>query len=268
MKNITNLAKRIIASTLMFGAFSTPATFAQTILVSDTFALNGTTRVAGGDLFGLPPEYELGNETWNTEYARFGSNGGITVPNAGNFSASTRIGFSTPLDNILTVSISMTVATTDWVGSGFYQSSNPSTSLISGGLLWALIRPSGEWTIFANGTSVELASGTIASLDASEPFTFSLSYDTTNQTARAFTIIGSTETNLITSNDGWFATGLIDGTSTTAAGFRINANGSTVADTALVGNFVVTAVPEPAAVTLILGSLAFAGFEALRRKRR
>lgn len=259
----SKFTKNIVASTLLLGTLLVHSASA-TVLVSDSFALNGTTRTAGAGLDNLPPEYETGSAVWQSVFGRFGTSGGITTPD-GFFGAGARIGITPPADNILSVSAQFSVATLDWGAIGFFQSSSSSDRLNSDGLVWALVRPSGDWTIFLNGTSTEVASGTIASF--SEPFTLGLSYDTSNQTARFYTIIGSTETSLISTNDGWFSTGFASGTTSTAAGFTLNGGGSTIENSPLVSNFSVTAIPEPSSAVLLLGAFGIAILVTRRRKR-
>lgn len=261
-------------------AVSVQALAAQTvILIQDTFTLTGSTRVEGGRLAGTAPEQQTGSGVWKTGAGtseRFSANGTIINYQSGStlLPVEMRIAIARPTA-VTTVSASIVNSTSDWLAVGFLSSDTSSAQAWFGSgdsVLWVMLRPSGSWQVFKNGTSTSLASGTFSGFSSTASYTLGLSYDPVTQMARAFLSDGSTETSLYSSNGGWFATGLDAGTSITATGFRIHPrnDGTSVAGASSVDNFLVTttAIPEPKSAALTLGGLVLFGLAACRWMRR
>ncbi len=60
---------------------------------------------------------------------------------------------------LLTLEADVAPAGSEWAGIGF--ANQPTTAYWSAGQLWVLLRPAGTYTVFANGTAIQLATGTI-----------------------------------------------------------------------------------------------------------
>lgn len=229
-----------ITSIISF-AGSVSAAGKSTILVEDSFALNGTSRLPGTDLNGQDPEQQNGASSWQADYARFSKDGSITgaVNNDGVFPASARIGIAPLPSEIITITVETVVKTSDWVAVGF-SGNKGSSSLIESGLLWVLLRPSGEWTIFADKTSTEIASGKLTDFMPDEKCTLGLSWDPDAKLLRAF-VITHGETHLLGATEkDWISTDAVDAGTAKSAGFHINSNASTISGEARVDRFAVT----------------------------
>lgn len=219
------------------------ATDHPNILVEDSFALDANHRIPGADLFGQ--KAERGEAAWVTEYTRFSEGGAIVgAGDATVFSASARISVSPPAGEVLTVTAETVVDTSDWVGVGFY-SGGDGVSLSENGALWVLLRPSGEWTIFANRTLAEVASGKIGGFDPRQECTLGLSWNTNDQTANAFVRTKEKVVFLGAIDKGTLSTSAVESQVVKTAGFQINASKNTVPGVAMVDRFAVTSEASP-----------------------
>ncbi|GAT34657.1 PEP-CTERM protein-sorting domain-containing protein [Terrimicrobium sacchariphilum] len=219
---------------------------AQT-LISDSFDLNGTTRTAGGNLNGLPPE--VGSGTWYSN-AKFGADGGATVANTGVDSFGL-ISFTNP-GTTLTAQASVITVTSGWISVGFQHSSTNSNWFdSSNSLLFGLLTPTGGWQL-KNGATL-VASGTLSNFTSTNPYTLELVYNPTTAIAglliNGINVSGNRSVTLSKSIG--------------SSGFFIYGNGSATTS-ALATDFSVVAVPEPSPKLLVMMGLLL-GMLILRR---
>ncbi len=219
---------------------------AQT-LISDAFDLNGTTRTAGGNLNGLPPE--VGSGTWYSN-AKFGANGGATVKNTG-VDTFGLISFTNP-GTELTAQASVITVTSGWISVGFqHSSSNSNWFDSSNSLLFGLLTPTGGWQLKSGATLI--ASGVLSNFTSTNPYTLKLVYNPT--TAIADLLINNIN---VSGNRSVTLSNSIG-----SSGFFIYGNG-TATTSSLVEDFSVVAVPEPSPKLLIVMGLLL-GMLILRR---
>ncbi|MFA6959703.1 MAG: PEP-CTERM sorting domain-containing protein [Opitutaceae bacterium] len=249
---------------------------AQTIIVQDSFTLNGTSRVAGGSLAPTSPEQQVGGNVWKTASGIasgvFTAGGAITTKQ-NNYPTEMRIGIAQPSTEV-TVSASIVVGNAAFTAIGFLTTDNGTTSswLATGSsadsALWVYITPTGSWNIYINGTTTKISSGSISGFSASSTYTLGLTYVPDTQMARAFLVdSGGTETSLYASNGGWFASG-VAATSIAATGFRIHSIASTTTGSPVVDDFLVAStstIPEPSSVALLAGGIILAMVVGRRR---
>lgn len=281
------MASLCVGTTLVAGLLTQTAV-ADTVLVYDSFTPSDT-RPAGSSLAGTMPEEEIGVATWKAShsnmYGVIAGQGGVisrwrnSNPAAGALPAEMRIGLPPAYTGgVLTVSASMITATSDWIGFGFFSTdySGESTSAWFGSenLLSFRLQSNGFWAVNSHNGSglVTIVSGNLSGYSPSASYSIGLSYDTASQMARVFLINGETEINLYTNDTGWFATGLSSDVSIAATGFRLQPKGnnginSVVGDYSINDFRVVTTVPEPGSVGLVLGLGALAVGIVSRRKR-
>jgi len=121
-------------------------------------------------------------------------------------------------------------------------------------LLFALLTPSGGWQLKSNGTTA-VASGTITGYTSTNPYTLDLKYNPTTGIANVLINGVDVSGDRVVSLAGTIG----------SAGFFIYGNG-TATTTATVDNFLVSAVPEPTTLTLLL--TCGLGFGVIRRRSR
>ncbi|MDR1280755.1 MAG: hypothetical protein LBK99_08025 [Opitutaceae bacterium] len=159
------------------------------------------------------------------------------------------------------------VVPVDWVAVGFLAGTISDSSDINAtnsGLLWAIVRPDGRWTLFTNGTTTTLADSTSstqlpafpASTTSSVTYTdITVKYDLDTKAAALF-VNGANVS-------GWISYDLnLATTSITGAGFKIWAASGSQPRTATLNEFTVSAssfaIPEPATTALLAGGIVLA----------
>lgn len=261
----------------------------QTVVLSDTFTLTGA-RVAGASLAETAPEQQaVTGAVWKASqsnvYGAFSDDGRIVTrwrnndPAQGALPTEMRIALPASYSaGVMTVSASLITSTSSWVGFGFFGASFSTNDTQAWfkqeNLLSVRLQPNGYWEVAShNGTALaKLVDGNISGFSATAAYTIGLSYNTDTRMARVFLINGGTETNLYTANDGWFSTGLAEGTSVGATGFRLHPAGTnglgSTAGSYSIDNFLVTStIPEPGSFASLAGLCALGAFVVRRRAR-
>lgn len=249
-KRLSHAFRVIMLISAMAGVVA--SAFAERVLVRDGFAANDFGRKVGDRLQGQAPEQGVTGARWSVasgaNSAVFAREGRIVA--AGNdASVEARIEIPAPA-SIVTVSARVVASSADWVGVGFLPpSGNDGAGWLSkdgsGARVWLLFRPSGSWTLFSNGTAVQLLSGAPSSypailFKADAPYEIGVSYDPGIRKVRPFIRDGAAEVNLFPRDGGWIDARLPEGAAVGAAGFRINAKAGTVAGQAWVDDFIVS----------------------------
>lgn len=271
MISIRSLA--LAASLILSGS----AAMASTVLVSDSFALNGTTRTAGSELAGLAPE--VGSGLWTSSFfagnSVFGADGDIV--RKANSTTEARIGLSVPQHGILTLESELTGINGGWSSVGFTTSATTSqagawAAANFGTVLWARIQ-GGSYFINVNGVGFQIGNGSISGFGYAKDYTMVLSYDLDNIQVSLSISNGGTEVV----NTGWInvaavsqgAADYLSGATIGAAGFRIE--GAAIAGYEAypkVESFsVVTTVPEGSTVSLVLAGAALLGLAGFKARR-
>lgn len=288
MQSLPSFAPLAVAFASLLTLAAPVLATAQTVVLSDTFTLGGS-RVAGGSLAETAPEQQTGYAVWKPSHSNlfgvFSADGRIVTrwrndnPAQGALPTEMRITIpSASSTGVMTVSASLVTATSSWVGFGFFKSdfllSDTSAWFKQENLLSVRLQPNGYWEVAShNGSTLaKLADGNIAGFSAVSSYTMGLSYNTDTQMARVFLIDGTTETNLYTANDGWFATGLASDTSVGATGFRLHPAGTnginSTAGAYSIDNIRVTSsIPEPSGAASLLGAGALGAILVRRRPR-
>lgn len=249
---------------------------AQVTLVSDTFALNGTTRVNGTFLNGQSAEIynSTGSGNWVATIAQdrtvFSSTGTI-VSNTNGYGMENRIAFAAPTNKIVTISVDAITggAQSSWVAVGFAPEAQSGQQLFTSGQssLWVALRPTGGFNVYTDGAT-SIKSGSVATLgdgfSTTEFYNIALSYDPNGNLAEL--VITDSSNNQFST--GWFSTGNI--ASIGAGAFKLNGSGSypVVAGQVQFDNFKVTSVPEPDQAGMIIGIFALIMLCAQRYHRR
>lgn len=255
----------------------------NTTVLSDTFQLKGSSRVAGGDLYGA---VETGDGEWRSGNAttKFGAGGGIIARNttagqgAGYSNAYSRVSFgsfdlSAQTDGYLKLTASVTLGKmSDWLGIGLLTSNG--ADWWGGGSvnqLWVRISSSGTVTLQGNNNNnVSLSVASKSTFTASAPVEVSLLYNVSTQ---AVDIYFNGEN--VTSGWGLKANAPL---SATAAGFYINGSQGANTDGAISTIHSISVqstwqaetpgIPEPATTTAILACIAFAAMLLFRHHKR
>lgn len=173
--------------------------------------------------------------------------------------------------NNLSISEQTAPVPVQWVAVGFL-SGTGNDVFSSDSRLWALVHPNGQWTLFANGTSITLATSNAGtqlpsfagSTNASPIYTnVTLKYDLDGKSAALFV----DDANI----SGWISYDL-ELTSITGAGFKIWATTGAAGSqprTATLNEFTVSsAIPEPAGAATLAGVAALVLLGVMRRGRR
>lgn len=238
------------------GAFSTlkPSLVAEEVLVRDTFTLGKGSRTADASLAGVSPEKQTGNAVWKAgpgkppPHGLFSAEGTIVARASQQtgeaFHLEMRIAIPQPVA-ATTVSAAIVNDSSDWVGIGFLSGDAPESGgwfTPEGSLLWILIRPDGRWTLYRNGTSQLVASGTVKPFSVTERHTLGLEYDPGTRQARPFLASGDKQSNLHRRPGGWLPVDLPADTAIKAVGFRIHprSDGTSVPGASSVDDFLVT----------------------------
>ena len=249
-------------------AVSAQALSAQTVLIQDSFTLNGTTRVEEGSLNGTEPDTSLGGGTWivtNGAPTVFTSSGAVGTNGSTQAEARIPIGQLAASTTVsATVVVGDTTGGTEWVSVGFLKNTtNTNWFSANASALWVMIRPTGNWTVFANGSSVTVASGIVSDFSATASYTLGLTYDPDSSMVSAFLTSSAGTTTTLYSGS---VSGTVNGASISVAGLRINSSSTT----ASIDDFQVTSaasIPEPGTAALVVGMLT-AGIAVERRRAR
>lgn len=187
----THILKHIlVAAGLLTSAFTVQADDITwpTLVLADSFELNGTTRTAGGTLYGKP---EQGDGTWlnGNSTTRFNNGGGIvgwnTTNGAGYGSAYSRVSFgsfdfSQQTTGYLKLTASVTLGQmSEWMGFGFL-TGNGSDWWGGGSVnqLWFRINAAGMITLQGNvNNAVSLSIAGREGFTASGPLEISILYN-------------------------------------------------------------------------------------------
>lgn len=237
-----------------------------TVVASDSFSLNGSTRVAGTAVKNLPTE--MGGKTWTADtgvnLGATGSDGYVVFPaTLNNGSASVALFTTAPTTDQATLSVTASGLTTtalggQWFGLGFADSSTRVPG--ANNRLWLEVR-TGTVTLHDDSVAAKTAKTAATVTLNSGNNTFGLIYNPVGNSA-SVTVNGAAVpayTNVALTN--WTAADL------KAAGFTTN--GTSTTGTARPGDQLVTdfsvTVPEPA--TIGLSAVGLAGLSMRRRQR-
>lgn len=251
----------------------------NTTVLSDTFSLKGSTRVAGGDLYGA---VETGGGSWlsGNGSTKFGATGGIiaqSTTGAGYGNAYSRVSFgsfdlSKQTDGYLKLTASVTLGKmSDWVGFGFLTSNGADWWSSSTNPLWVRISSSGVVALQGNNNNnVSFSVSSKSTFTSSAPVEISLLYNVSTQ---AVDIYFNGEN--VTSGWGLKAKAPL---SVAAAGFYLNGSQGANTDGAISTIHSISVqstwqaetpgIPEPATTTAILAGIALVALLLFRHHKR
>lgn len=152
--------------------------------------------------------------------------------------------------------------TIDWVSVGFLKA--PTSAWVNAdNLLWALIRPNGQWQIW-EGSSTKL-SGTVTAFAQGPAVATTISLKFDADEAKATLLINGVD---VLGAGNWLST-TFDASSIAATGFNLQARGTSEPWAANITSFEVawSAIPEPSSAALLSGG-AILGFLLVRRRSR
>jgi hypothetical protein len=267
MKTIVSVTSALF---LLASGLTAPA---QTLLLQDSFALNGTTRVAGASLSNKtvenydPTMFSGSAPIWQAAGGQtvFSSTGSI-VPLDPLTSGAIQAVVEVPniSSGTLTLKMDLVVGNAEWVGFQFMSSSMPKHEwgaynwFYSGNELFAMINGSGQVQLFRNGTGTQLGSWNIAGFSKTTIYSLQLDYD---RDASAATIWVN-DTPIVS---GFSITDLNDPT-IGYVGFR--SQGADMTNTTVDNFSYLGTVPEPNTMVLLTASLATVCFARRRKSSR
>jgi len=226
---------------------------AESVVVKDSFSTNDFSRKAGDSLQGQVPEEPTQDSVWQVassgDSVVFAPEGAIVLSKDG-IGGDARLRIPGP-EKLITLSARVVLGTSDWVAVGFFAESGVEkgnwfdNGAQGGALVWMLLRPNGNWTVFSNGVKRRLLYGGPADFPSvlfkeGAAYTIGMSFDPFNGKIRPFISDGDTEASLYAKSNGWLDARLPSGITIAAAGFRINGTDTTLAGTASVDDFFVT----------------------------
>jgi hypothetical protein len=186
-KNFTQIVLKMLCLSIVLG-FST-LTSAQDaakpqVIVSDSFKLNGTTRIAGAGLSGQSPE--TGTGTWNANCAVFSASGTIVTP-SDNLVPVGEIAIPNPTTTI-TVQADVVTNNCEWLAVGFQDAPSTGNWFTVGDQVFADLRPSGAWELvdYKGPTLTVVMSGLIPDFVSTGSDTLALQYDPSSKKASIF----------------------------------------------------------------------------------
>ncbi len=246
LSTVRSLGSCVFLATLL----ATGPSASADVIVFDDFSLNGTTRVAGGDLSGTSPT--IGSNTWVANGSTVFSSAGSIVAAANNTENIVGKIAIADLQSYVQVEANIVTGSSEWMAVGL-QSSTADDWFSS--QIFVLLTPGGAVHLFGPNTT-SLMITTVPNFDSAASYKLTLKYDYTSQSASVW--VNDTPTIA--------ATPLTLTSSIGSAGFY----GHVITDASIpsVDNFTVTSVPEVGPLpSVLLGVALLVSIQLMRRQR-